>query len=275
MVTTLPTVSGNPWDRYGSDVGVHPYLDFAGPIAFAHRGGAGVHPENSMAAFRHSVELGYTHLETDVHATADAVAVAFHDDRLDRVTDAEGRLADLPWAVVARARIAGIEPIPRLEDLLEAFPEVRFNLDPKSDSAVEPMVDVIRRTGSVERVCITSFSGRRTARAARALGVDACHGAGPIAIARLMARSVGVPVPWPDTHVAQVPLRYGPVRVVTRAFVRAVHRRDIKVHVWTVDETDEMERLLDLEVDGIMTDRPERLREVLSARGQWPPAPAR
>lgn len=254
--------------------GMHPYLDFAGPIAFAHRGGAGAHPENSMAAFRHAVELGYTHLETDVHTTADSVAVAFHDDRLDRVTDAEGRVADLPWSVVREARIAGREPIPRLADLLEAFPEVHFNLDPKSDGAVEPMVEVIRRTGSLERVCITSFSGRRTARAAQALGVGVCHGAGPTAIARLVARSLGLPVGWPRTHVAQVPVRYGPIPVVTRRFVRVAHRRGIKVHVWTVDDVAEMECLLDLEVDGIMTDRPERLRDVLTARGQWPPRPA-
>ena len=81
-------------------------------------------------------------------------------------------------------------------------------------------------------------------------------------------------MPRPRVHVAQVPIRYGPVRIVTRRFVRAAHRAGIAVHVWTIDDRTHMEDLLDLGVDGIMTDRPERLREVLVARGMWPSAPA-
>ena len=249
----------------------HPYIAYVGPLAFAHRGGAGVHPENSLAAFAHSVDLGFTHLETDVHATADGRAVAFHDERLDRVTDAAGRIADLPWSLVNRARIAGREPIPLLEDLLDTFPAARFNLDPKSDDAVGPMVEVIERTNAIDRVCVTSFSGRRTARAIRALGPRLCHGAGPLGIARVILRSIGLAVPGPDAHVAQVPVKRGPIPIVTRRFVRAAHRCGIAVHVWTVDDPAEIERLLDLGVDGIMTDRPEVLRAAFVARAIWPP----
>ena len=97
----------------------HPYLDVDGPIAFAHRGGAEEFPENTLRAFRHAVELGYTHVETDVHATADGVAVAFHDDALDRVTDSRGVVGELEWSEVRRARGAGTDPILRLDDLLE------------------------------------------------------------------------------------------------------------------------------------------------------------
>ena len=227
-----------------------------------------------MAAFAHAVRLGFTHLETDVHATADGRAVAFHDAELDRVTDSNGRISDIPWSRVSRARIDGTEPIPLLEDLFEEFPHTRFNLDPKSDAAVDPMVDVIRRTGSEDRVCITSFSGRRTARAVSSLPPGVCHGAGPAAIGRILMRGLRLPVPRPRVHVAQVPIRYGPVRIVTRRFVRAAHRAGIAVHVWTIDDRTDMEDLLDLGVDGIMTDRPERLREVLVARGMWPSTPA-
>lgn len=247
----------------------HPYLAADGPIAFAHRGGAGVHPENSTAAFRHAVELGFTHVETDVHATSDGYAVAFHDASLDRVTDSVGRISELPWSLVGDARIAGTEPIPLLSELLEAFPTTRFNLDPKSDEAVDPMIAAIERTNSLDRVCVTSFSGRRTARVARALGPGLCHGAGPLGVAQILLRSFHLPVPAPRHQVAQVPRRYGPVPLVTRRFLRAARRSGIAVHVWTIDERAEMESLLDLGVDGIMTDRPALLRDVMVARGLW------
>src|SRR5213078_954322 len=107
-----------------------------GPIAFAHRGGASDHPENTLPAFQHAIDLGYRYLETDVHATADGVVVAFHDTTLDRVTDHIGRIAELPWSVVREARVAGTEPIPLLEDLLAAWPEARINIDPKVDAVV-------------------------------------------------------------------------------------------------------------------------------------------
>jgi glycerophosphoryl diester phosphodiesterase len=103
----------------------YPFLEHDGPLAFAHRGGAAGGLENSMAAFGRAVDLGYRYLETDVHATADGVLLAFHDSTLDRLTDRRGRVARLPWSEVSRARIGGVEPIPLLEDLLEAWPDIR------------------------------------------------------------------------------------------------------------------------------------------------------
>src|SRR5690242_6649092 len=120
-----------------------PFLDWPGPLAFAHRGGASEAPENTLPAFEHAIRLGFTYLETDVHATADGQLVAFHDDHLDRVTDASGAIASLPWSVVQRARVDGREPIPLLEDLLGAFPDARVNIDPKHDDAVEPLAEVL------------------------------------------------------------------------------------------------------------------------------------
>ncbi|HOI03614.1 MAG TPA: glycerophosphodiester phosphodiesterase family protein, partial [Dermatophilaceae bacterium] len=113
------------------------------PFGLAHRGGAS-HPanvgiENTLAAFATAVDLGYRFLETDVHATADGRLVAFHDEHLDRVTDRAGAIAELPWSEVAAARIAGSQPIPSLDDLLDAFPEARINIDIKAPGAVVPL----------------------------------------------------------------------------------------------------------------------------------------
>lgn len=258
------------------------FLDHDGPIAFAHRGGAADGLENTMVAFAQAVALGYRYLETDVHATADGKLLAFHDRTLDRVTDAVGRVAELSWARVRAARIGGAEPIPLLEDLLGTWPEVRVNVDVKHPAAIDPLVAAIRRTGALERVCVASFSERRLAAVRRALGPGLCTSLGPrgvlllrvAAAAHALRRTRGAgPVaglPSPTVPCAQVPDRLGAVRVVTPGLVELAHRRGQHVHVWTVDDAAEMHRLLDMGVDGLMTDRIHTLREVLAARGQWP-----
>ncbi len=252
----------------------HPFLDADGPIAFAHQGGADAAPENTMKAFAHAASIGFTHMETDIQATADGVAVVFHDDTLDRATDSTGRISDMTWKVVRRARVAGTEAIPRLDELLEEFPDLLFNLDPKIDQAVDPLVEVIRRSRSLDRVCVCSFSDRRTHQVRRRLGDGLCVGAGPRAVLRLVAASWSLPWPTPlgppRCHVAQVPIAIRGAPIVRAGFVTAAHRRDVAVHVWTIDDPAEMHRLLDLGVDGIMTDRPEVLRQVMIERGHWP-----
>jgi glycerophosphoryl diester phosphodiesterase len=246
-----------------------PFLDHPGPLAFAHRGGAGDWPENTMPAFAGAVELGYRYVETDVHVTADGVLLAFHDDRLDRVTDRTGLIADLPYQEVAAARVDGREPIPTLEDLLGTWPELRVNIDPKHDGAVDPLVEVIERTKSLDRVCIGAFSDRRLSRIRTRLGPELCTSLGPKETARLRGASFGLPSGRLAGACAQVPRHTRGVTLVDRRFVHAAHGRDLQVHVWTIDEPDEMHALLDIGVDGLMTDRPAVLRDVLQARGEW------
>jgi glycerophosphoryl diester phosphodiesterase len=248
--------------------GAWAFLDHPGPIPFAHRGGASEHPENTMAAFEHAVALGYRYVETDVHTTADGTLVAFHDDVLDRVTDRVGAIADLPWDDVRQARVAG-HAIPLLEDILGAWPDLRVNIDPKHDASVEPLVEVLRRTDAYDRVCVGAFSEGRLERFRRLTGGRVCTGMGTRAVALLRAASVGLPVRRFGGDCAQVPVRQGPVVLVDRRFVATAHRLGLAVHVWTVDDAAEMTRLLDLGVDGIMTDRPAVLKEVLVERGQW------
>ena len=192
----------NPW----------PFLDHPGPIPFAHRGGAGAWPENTMPAFEGAVGLGYRYVETDVHVTADGVLLAFHDDRLDRVTNGRGIISELPWRDVRLARVSGREPIPLLEDLLGTWPDLRVNIDPKHDGAVDSLVDVLRRTGSTERVCLGAFSDRRLGVLRRALGPDVCMSLGPRATVRLRAASFGVPVGRLPGACAQVPTSFRPSR---------------------------------------------------------------
>jgi len=246
------------------------FLDWPGPIPFAHRGGASEVPENTLPAFEHAVGLGYRYVETDVHVTADGVLLAFHDDVLDRVTDRTGMIADLPWSAVRAARVDGREPIPLLEDLLTAWPEVRVNIDPKHDAAAEPLAAAIVRTGCVDRVCVGAFSDRRIDVVKALVGPALCTSMGPREVARLVAASRGLPGGGRlRSPCAQVPPNQGRMPLVTARFVDTAHRLGVQVHVWTVDDRDEMARLLDLGVDGVMTDRPQVLKDLLAERGTW------
>ena len=252
----------------------HAYLEHPGPIAFAHRGGAAHNPENSWPAFEHAVGLGYSYLETDVHATADGALVAFHDHTLNRATDHRGRIARMKHDEVAAARIGGSEPIPLLEDLLAAWPHVRFNLDVKDERAIRPLAAALNRVGAWDRVCVCSFSARRLRAARRAIGHDVCTALSPQGVAavrlagdltgtsQLLARRLVASGVW----CAQVP-----AVVATRSFIRRAHAFGLRVHVWTVNDRTEMTCLLDLGADGIMTDDTVLLRDVLAERGQWYP----
>ena len=252
-----------------------PFLDDPeGVIAFAHRGGAG-HPElrgmeNTLAAFQHAAALGYTYLETDEHATSDGVLLAFHDDVLDRVTDRRGVIYEQPYVDVAVARIRDDHPIPRLSDLLEHFPEHRFNIDIKSRGAIEPLADLIEQTGAHHRVLIGSFDEGVARTFRRRLARPVAMSCGPVAA---VATRAGLPVRGliRDHGVAlQVPHRTRGVLVLTAQFVRRAHAAGRHVHAWTIDDPEEMRELLDLGVDGLFTDRTDLLRDVLIERGQWP-----
>ncbi len=159
------------------------FLDHPRPVAFAHRGGAAHAPENSWRAFEHAVGLGYGYLETDVQATLDGALVAFHDRTLDRVTGRPGRIARMNHRDLAPALIDGSEPIPLLEDLLGAWPDVRFNVNLKDAPAIGPLAAVLRRTGAWDRVCVTSFSASRLRAARRVFDRQVCMAASPIGTA--------------------------------------------------------------------------------------------
>jgi glycerophosphoryl diester phosphodiesterase len=246
------------------------FLDHPRPLAFAHRGGASHFPENSWKAFEHAVGLGYAYLETDAHATSDGTVVAFHDKTLDRVTDSAGAIARLTAAQVAAARIAGTEPIPLLADLLMSWPGHRFNIDVKDEPVIGPLIGVLRATNAWDRVCITSFSGRRLSATRALLPQPVCMATPPAAVGAIKA---GTPPAVLAARFARQSIRCAqvPVRVATSHFIRRAHASGLQVHVWTVNDAAMMASLLDRGADGIMTDQTQTLRDLLITRGEWQP----
>lgn len=249
------------------------FLDPA-PLAIAHRGGAAtadnIGIENSLAAFAHAYELGYRYLETDVRSTSDGVVYAIHDERLDRLTGAAEPIGAMTSEAFDLQRLDQREPFARLGALYEAFPDARLMIDVKSDDAVEPTCDVIRAQDAVGRTCLSSFSHARLARVRRLLpGVATSASTREVVLAKLLPapllRLAGVP----GGVCLQVPHRRLGIPVVTRGFVRKAHALGQQVHVWTVDDPAEIRELLDLGVDGIITDRTDVLKDVLVDRGSW------
>ncbi|TCC17988.1 glycerophosphodiester phosphodiesterase [Kribbella sindirgiensis] len=236
----------------------------------AHRGGA-KHPdligyENSLHAFQHAVDLGYRYLETDLHATSDGVVIAFHDDKLDRVTDRTGVIAELPWSEVSQAKINGHEPIPRLDELLEHFPDTRFNLDIKAEGGLEPAATVLRAANAIDRICVSSFSQSRVNRIRKLLGPRLCTGYGELEIVLIRFLPFALNA---RGACLQIPERYKSLQVLTPGLIKRAHSRGKQVHVWTVDDPNAMRRMLDAGVDGLITDRTDLLKDVLVERGQW------
>ncbi|MGX5715803.1 glycerophosphodiester phosphodiesterase [Arthrobacter sp. MAHUQ-56] len=253
------------------------------PIAMAHRGFSAEGLENSMAAFRAGADLGFRYLETDVHTTADGVLLLFHDETLDRVTDGRGKVADLVAEDVARARINGREPIPTFDELVTELPDARLNLDVKDWGSVRSTAAAIERHQVHHRVLVASFSDRRRRAVLKLLSRPVASSAGVVSNALftflgpllpgLLFRSLMRRV-LRDVHALQVPVRYGRIPVVTPGFIRRAHALDLVVHVWTINDEQEMHRLLHLGVDGIVTDRADVLREVLIERGEWQGRPS-
>ena len=242
---------------YGAEPGV---------LAIAHRGGPALGPENTMTAFERSFALGLRYLETDVRTTSDGVCVAFHDRTLRRATGRPGRIADLEWAQVRRLRVDGEDAVPRLDDLLAAWPEARWVIDVKAPASLVSLVRVIRRSRATPRVCLSGTWDRWLDDALDELGPAVSTALGWNSLPRLLA---GVRLPGPTAQYVHLPVRVGDWRVPSARLVQRSHDHGLRVVVWGAQTAPEMHRLLDDGVDGVITDHPDVLREVLVARGTW------
>ncbi len=249
--------------------------DGAVPIAFAHRGFAPDGGENTMDAFARAVGLGFRYLEIDVRASSDGVVMVFHDEALDRVTPARGPVAARTAEELAALPVGGAGGIPPLEDVLLRWPDLRLNIDIKSDDCVRPFAELVNRLGVHDRVLVASFSDRRRRRVLRLLDAPTASSAG-MAVNALLKATAPLGLAGPVGRLArvqalQVPEVYRGVRVVTRRFVAACHAAGLQVHVWTVNEREDMDRLLDLGVDGLVSDAGDVLASCLQDRAAHPP----
>lgn len=260
----------------------HPYLDGPHPRAYAHRGwhvGDLAGCENTLEAFRRAVDEGFAYLELDVHATADGVAVVHHDPTLDRTTTGSGRIDARTADDLAGVRVRGRLAVPRLDEVLAALPDTRITVELKSAAVVTPALAALEAAGAWHRVCVGGFDERWLAAARAGGGARLCTSMAQASAFGLRSRAwldaLPRPLSWlpaPPVHgdLAQLPHRLGALTVVDASLLRAARAQGREVHVWTIDDPAEMAQLLDLGVDGLLSDRPDVLRDVLRFRGLWP-----
>ncbi len=258
---------------------MRPYLAHEHPIRMAHRGSRVLWPENTLLAFQGAVDLGYRYIETDVRTSRDGVLFAFHDPRLERLTDGTGNFRDHTAAEILRLDAAStFDPargnplrgaghrVPTLADVFDTFPDVLFNLDVKADDTVAPLAAFVLERGLEERVLVGSFYDHRLRRFRRLTEGRVATSAGPTEVGGLWLASrarYGLRTP---ADAFQLPDRYRRMAPVDPRLIVAAHAAGRHVHVWTVNEPAEMHRFLDMGVDGIITDRPDLLNEVVAER---------
>jgi glycerophosphoryl diester phosphodiesterase len=251
-----------------------PYLATDAPIALSHRGFSRDGLENTLEAMEAARDLGFQYLEIDVRSSRDGVVMVFHDERLERITNGTGRLADYSFAELDSARVHGSARIPTLAEVLERWPDMRLNIDLKDDASVQPFVEVIEKHGAHDRVLVASFSDRRRLRALKRLSRPTASSAGmavnaairvlsPLGLTRWVAKLARV-------DCLQVPLHFRGLPVVTGGFLRRCQSAGIPVHVWTINERPMMEALLERGVSGLVSDRADVLAQVMRERGHWP-----
>jgi len=232
---------------------VHPAIRSSRPLVFAHRGGSRIGPENTIAAFDRGLAAGADGLELDVHLSRDGIVVVHHDATLDRATRATGALEDR-----TAAELADID-VPTLRDVLARYPKVGIIIELKvpGPALAEAVVDQVRKAGALNRVCLGSFS-LSALRAARALAPDMATSGARFEVRIALYRSwCGLSPGRVPYQAFQVPETSGTTRVVTPRFVQLAHKAGVAVQVWTVDEPEDIRRLLDWGVDGIISDRPD------------------
>ena len=237
-----------------------------------HRGFAPEGEENTLKAFHAAYDLGFRYLETDVHTSRDGVLVVFHDETLQRLTGATGNIADRSAAEIRELRVAG-EPIPTFEELLLEFPLAHFNVDVKDEPSAQQLASIIERHGAHDRVLVASFLGRR--RISRTASPEPSRGNKPGCAGGCGGNNAGQAGPAAAARARRFcrtagPQSHGRFPVVTKSFVRHAHEAGVQVHVWVVNDAPDMHRLLDLGVDGVMSDRADILAAVMRERGHWP-----
>lgn len=278
MIGALYGTMGWPKGEEGPD---SPRQQMTNPLVMAHRGGGGLWPENTMLAFERASDLGVDAIELDVHSTSDGVLVVIHDATVDRTTNGTGRVNDLTLAEVKRLDAGyrwsadGMKTfpwlgkglsVPTLDEVLTRLPKMRFNIEPKPEkqSLAKPLCRMLRQKGMTDKVIIGSFH-QAVLDEFRSECPEVATSASPAEVSEMVRSSQanGAGADRPLMRALQVPEFVGAVRVLNKEFIEAAHQRNLPVHAWTVNDTESMRRLIDLGVDGIMTDYPDRLLKLL------------
>ena len=238
-------------------------------LAFAHRGGNEFAPENSFRAFKSAVDIGYKYLETDVHLTKDGFLIAFHDDTLDRVTDKSGLIRDLTLSEIKKAKIAGTDEIPLLSELLNSFTDCFFNIDCKVDETVQPLINLINNKDFINRVCIGSFSQKRINFIRKSLGKEVKTSMGPaeVILSKFLSyTSLGYNF---KSSYTSIPIRRYGINLLEERNIKYLKSNNQKVIAWTINDEDQMKMLINIGIDGIMTDNLTLLKKVLIEENLW------
>lgn len=249
---------------------MHPYFGNGEVLAFAHRGGSLEGAENTLEAFEHAIACGFRYLESDVQATSDGVLVLFHDDTTERLTGAQGTIAERTWDEVRQLKVLGTGTIPRFDEVLSSWPDVNLNLDAKTPEAVDPLCRAMEAQNLFERICLASFSKRSIDALRDRLGSALCTSA---CMSEAMTFCIGakwqLPVRPIRANCLQLPTRALFMDAASPRILGKAQEFGLPVHFWTIDDPAEINRLLDLGADGIMTDKPSVLAEVMRDRGLW------
>jgi len=242
---------------------MHTFFEGFDFFGFVHRGGDEVETENTLEAFQHSSDLGFTFMETDVQFTSDGEVVIFHDIDLKRIAGIPKKVSELSIKEIKSIELLHGGKIPTLNELLSSFKNLRFNIDIKVDDAVDKSIEIIKSHDALKRTCLAAFSTKRLNRIRSLAGDGVCTSMGQIEVAKLMMKSYGMPFKNQPGMCAQVPTAQWGVPVVTKNFIQEAHRQEKLVHVWTIDESEQMNSLIKMGVDGLMTDKPSVLKSVL------------
>ena len=242
---------------------IHPYLDVPGVAISAHRGGSIEAPENTIESFEYSIELGSSYIETDVQLSSNGIPYIFHDDDLKRLFGKNIIFNSLHSDEIDELILFDKYKIPTLESTLQKFPDTLFQIDVKTDEVVLPTMEVIKKTNSTDKVCIASFSSKRLKQVHK-LYPEICLSMGPFEVMKLLLASFGLYRNKVPGNCLQIPIYQYGIKLVTKRFIDYIHSIGLKIHVWTINDEDTMQKLIDLGVDGIITDRPKALKDLLS-----------
>lgn len=256
----------------------------ARPLVIAHRGGAGISPENTLFAYKRAIDLGVDMLELDIHRTSDGELVVIHDSKVDRTTDGSGAISALTLEEIKKLdagfrwtndggktfpfRGQGIK-IPTLREVFEAFPDIKINIEPKYEtpSPVAPLCNLIKEFNREDKVIVGSFRDE-VLEDFRKTCPDVATSASPSEATMFLARyKIGLSQnSRPEMQVLQIPQSIGSLAIVDENYIKAIHERDLEIHVWTINDVEDMKHLIKIKADGIMTDYPDRLLKVLNEK---------